>query len=188
MDSQPTPPSIATPTTPGIAITSLVLGILAFTCFGPLSGIPAIICGHKARTRIAASGGTLGGAGMGLAGLILGYVNLGLCLVMIPMLAAIAIPNFVRAREVAQANQCINHLRLIDGAKQQWALENKKSSTDTTTTEELRSYLIRGNAMQLPTCPLDKKNSFESSYDLGAVGSNPSCKIHPDGRSPHILP
>lgn len=190
MDPQPTtpPPTPQSPKTAGIAITSLVLGILAFTCFGPLTGIPAIICGHKARSRVKASRGALEGDGMGLAGLILGYVNLALCVVMIPMMAAIAIPNFVRAREIAQKNQCINNLRLIDGAKQQWALENKKHSTDTPTVEELRPYLDRGQTGKLPSCPMDQNHSFESSYNINDVESNPTCKIHPDGSAAHVLP
>jgi hypothetical protein len=42
---------------------------------GPLTGIPAIICGHVARGRIARSGGTLGGGGQALGGLLMGYVS-----------------------------------------------------------------------------------------------------------------
>jgi hypothetical protein len=44
----------------------------------------------------------------------------------IGLLAAIAIPNFVKARTTSQQNACINNLRLIDASKQQWALEQKK--------------------------------------------------------------
>ena len=42
----------------------------------------------------------------------------------IGLLAAVAIPNFIRARETAQADTCIGNLRQLDGAVQQWALEN----------------------------------------------------------------
>ena len=48
----------------------------------------------------------------------------------IGLLAAIAIPNFVQARKTSQTNACLNNLRQIDGAKQQWALENGKHSAD----------------------------------------------------------
>lgn len=46
----------------------------------------------------------------------------------IGLLAAIAIPNFVKAREQAQLNSIFNNLRIIEGAKDQWALENKKGT------------------------------------------------------------
>src|SRR4029079_16825991 len=55
---------------------ALILGILSLVCSGPLAGIPAIICGHLARGRIARSGGTVGGSGQALAGLVMGYVSL----------------------------------------------------------------------------------------------------------------
>ena len=49
-------------------------------------------------------------------------VEIMIVVAIIGLLAAIAIPNFVRARNTAQKNTCINNLRQIDGAKQQWAL------------------------------------------------------------------
>jgi prepilin-type N-terminal cleavage/methylation domain-containing protein len=60
-------------------------------------------------------------------------VEIMIVVAIIGLLAAIAIPNFVKARQTAQRNACISNLRQIDGAKEQWALENKKSAgTDTT--------------------------------------------------------
>src|SRR5688500_20310266 len=103
--NNPSYPDQTAPKNAGIAITSLVLGILSFICFGPLTGIPAIICGHMALKRIRNSQGTLTGDGFGLAGLIMGYINLALSLIMIPLLLAIAIPNFVKARDAAKAAQ-----------------------------------------------------------------------------------
>src|SRR5438477_12065760 len=61
-------------------------------------------------------------------------VEIMIVVAIIGLLAAIAIPNFVRARTTSQRNACINNLRQIDGAKQQWALENHKTSTDTAPT------------------------------------------------------
>ncbi len=71
--------------TNGLAVASLICGI-AQVIFGPLSGIPAIILGHIARGRIRQTGEQ--GAGLALAGLILGYV--GLVLTAILVIAAIA--------------------------------------------------------------------------------------------------
>ena len=58
-------------------------------------------------------------------------VEIMIVVAIIGLLAAIAIPNFVRARTTSQMNACINNLRQIDGAKQQWALENKVTGAAT---------------------------------------------------------
>ena len=55
-------------------------------------------------------------------------VEIMIVVAIIGLLAAIAIPNFVRARTTSQQNACINNLRQLDGAVQQWALENKAAS------------------------------------------------------------
>jgi hypothetical protein len=93
------------------------------------------------------------------------------------MAAAIAIPNFVKARTTSQQNACINNLRLFDAAKQQWALENKKQSTDTPAMSDLRPYLGRGANGEMPVCPAG------GTYTLGTVGEKPTCS-HPG----HELP
>ncbi|MGZ5545111.1 MAG: type II secretion system protein, partial [Limisphaerales bacterium] len=67
-------------------------------------------------------------------------VEIMIVVAIIGLLAAIAIPNFVRARQTSQTNACINNLRLIDGAKQQWALEQKKTSTDIPVDTDLVVY------------------------------------------------
>jgi hypothetical protein len=103
---------------------------------------------------------------LGIAG-VLGIAVIG-------MLAAIAIPNFVKARNTAQINACINNLRQLDGAKQQWALENKKEMTDTPTQSEVAAYLKDG---QLPICPAG------GTYTINAVGKDPACSV-----SNHRLP
>ena len=72
----------------------------------------------------------------------------------IGLLAAIAIPNFVRARTTAQANSCISNLRIIDAAKGQWALEQHKQNTDTPAGTDIQPYVGRGSAGELPTCPM----------------------------------
>jgi uncharacterized protein involved in exopolysaccharide biosynthesis/Mg-chelatase subunit ChlD len=56
-------------------------------------------------------------------------------------IAAISIPNFVKARSTSQANAVINNLRQIDAAKNEWALENKKSGNDVPTFNDLSPYL-----------------------------------------------
>jgi prepilin-type N-terminal cleavage/methylation domain-containing protein len=118
-------------------------------------------------------------------------VEIMIVVAIIGLLAAIAIPNFVRARQTSQANACINNLRLIDGAKQQWALENKKASTDVPADTDLQVYLGRGNNGQLPACPaqsLTGQTGFAASYTIGDVQTPPLCQISPNGTPPHVLP
>jgi competence protein ComGC len=171
MDTSPPPvPSVKNS---GLAIWSLVLGILGLVsllvCIGPLFAIPAVICGHVAHGRIKRSGGALAGDGMAIAGLIIGYISIALAVVIIPMLAAIAIPNFVKARDVAQKNTCINNLRIIDGAKQQWALENNKTNNETPTAQDLDKYLPSGFASL--HCPKG------GTYSINKVDEPPTCSI-----------
>jgi prepilin-type N-terminal cleavage/methylation domain-containing protein len=95
-------------------------------------------------------------------------VEIMIVVAIIGLLAAIAIPNFVKARSTAQKNACVNNLRQIDGAKEQWALENRKSTGDAITQTEVDAYL-KGNTT--PICPAN------GTYTYAAVGSNPTCNI-----------
>jgi hypothetical protein len=168
----PIPTTSPAPKNCGLAVWSLVLGILAIVfsvvCIGPLIGIPAVICGHMAYSRIKRSAGELTGNGLALGGLITGYLSIALIPV-IGMMAAIAIPNFVKARNTAQMNACISNLRQIDGAKQEWALENKKQTTDTPTAQELEAILHR--SLTTLQCPAG------GVYTINAVGQEPTCSI-----------
>ena len=156
------------PKSSALAIWSLVLGILSLTCFSIFSAIPGVICGHKALSKIKQSGGTLTGQGLAIAGLVTGYLGILWAVVFIPMMLAIAIPNFVKARDVAMENACINNLRMIDGAKQQWALENGKKPGDFPTAEDLKPFFKNG---VFPTCPAG------GTYTIGAVSNAPTCSI-----------
>jgi competence protein ComGC len=153
----------------GLAVASLVLGIAGIVlCLGPLAGIPAVICGHIAYSRIGKSGGALGGGGLALGGLITGYISIAMIAV-IGLLAAIAVPNFVKAREAAQRNACVANLRQIQGAKDTWALEHKKVESDKPTEADLfgPSAYIR----ETPICPAG------GVYSINHVGSKPTCSI-----------
>ena len=105
----------------GLAITSLVLGILSFlTCF--LTGIPAIICGHVALGRSRRNPVQYGGPGMATAGLVLGYVSL----VVIPfvILPVMLLPALSRAKARAQSINCINNMKQIGLSMRVWAIDN----------------------------------------------------------------
>ena len=55
-------------------------------------------------------------------------VEIMIVVAIIGLLAAIAIPNFIRARQKSQQNACINNLRQIDGAINEWALETGQTT------------------------------------------------------------
>ena len=86
------------------------------------------------------------------------------------LLAAIAIPNFVKARTVSQENACINNLRQIDAAKNEWALEKGKKNGDAVTEDDIKPYIRLING-ELPKCPAG------GTYTLNAVGEPPTCSV-----------
>ena len=92
-------------------------------------------------------------------------VEIMIVVAIIGLLAAIAIPNFVKARESAQLNSILNNLRIIEGAKDQWALENKKGTGDTVTwatgTTGIADYL-KGATV---------KNVVGETYTINVVGT-----------------
>lgn len=84
-----------------IAICSLVLAILSFTCGWLFTAIPAVICGHIAFSKIRKSGGTLGGKNIAIAGLILGYIGLAIGLMGVPLLVSMIQSDRERLRQLA---------------------------------------------------------------------------------------
>ena len=171
----PPPPNVETLPS---AIWSLVLGILSLSCFWILSAIPAVICGHHARAKIKASGGTAGGAGLALAGLILGYIAIAMTVIFLPLyigfvtnLRAGAAPSFFRAssRSDSRRSACVNNLRLIDHAKQQLATASQTMSDSyVPTMAELQPYFKGGGA---PVC------RDGGVYTINAITSNPTCSL-----------
>ena len=96
-------------------------------------------------------------------------VEIMIVVAIIGLLAAIAIPNFVKARTTAQKNACINNLRQIDGAKEQWALENKKVGTDAPVDTDLigTDKYIKAT----PSCPAN------GSYTYNNMTTKPTCSV-----------
>ena len=97
-------------------------------------------------------------------------VEIMIVVAIIGLLAAIAIPNFVKARQTAQANACLNNLRIIDAAKNQLALETGLTTGSTETSAQLQPYLGHGAASVFPTCPIGA-----TAYVINVVGTNPTC-------------
>jgi hypothetical protein len=78
---------------------------------------------------------------------------------------------FVWARTTSSYSACINNLRQIDGAIQQWALEHRAASNYVVTWSDIRPYLGRGQSVELPNCPQGGK------YTIGRVADAPRCTI-----------
>ena len=107
-------------------------------------------------------------------------VEIMIVVAIIGLLAAIAIPNFVRARTSSQTNACINNLRQIDGAAQQWALETKQAANANVTVANITPYL-----KAVPACPADSAATFATSYTISTVSNSPVCQIN---GTAHVLP
>jgi prepilin-type N-terminal cleavage/methylation domain-containing protein len=121
-------------------------------------------------------------------------VEIMIVVAIIGLLAAIAIPNFIRARATSQSNACINNLRQIDAADQQWALETHQLSTAVPAVANLTPYLGRGTGQTVNTaggqvagdinCPasgtyiLPATVSAAPSCSLGQLGTATSAPLH----------
>ena len=113
-------------------------------------------------------------------------VEIMIVVAIIGLLAAIAIPNFVRVRQQAQINACINNLRQIDAAKQQWALEFKQMGSVVPQLSDISDYLVRGAGARVPICPASSGNTnFAFSYSINEVTNAPTCNIL--GSTTHLL-
>jgi prepilin-type N-terminal cleavage/methylation domain-containing protein len=99
-------------------------------------------------------------------------VEIMIVVAIIGLLAAIAIPSFMKARTQAQQNACINNLRQIDSGKEQAALELRWTNGTAVVISNVNNY-IKGLAgtTNMPTCPAG------GSYTYNAIGSNPICNV-----------
>jgi len=106
-------------------------------------------------------------------------VEIMIVVAIIGLLAAIAIPNFVKARTSSQRSACIANMKQMFGAKATWALENKKSNTDTPPDAELfgaDKYIAKK-----PECPAG------GNYTIGQVDQDVTCDKNA-GPDLHIMP
>jgi len=95
-------------------------------------------------------------------------VEIMIVIAIIGLIAAIAIPNFVRARRTSQGQACAQQLEQIEGAKQQWGFENNANDTASATTADLAPYLKLG---VFPSCPAS------GTYGLNALDTQTTCDL-----------
>jgi prepilin-type N-terminal cleavage/methylation domain-containing protein len=110
-------------------------------------------------------------------------VEIMIVVAIIGLLAAIAIPSYVRARADSQANACINNLRQIDSAAGEWALEQKATTGQSINyPTDLMPYLKMNTAGSVPPCPAG------GTYAESNVGTNPTCTLSSTVTPNHIMP
>jgi prepilin-type N-terminal cleavage/methylation domain-containing protein len=106
-------------------------------------------------------------------------VEIMIVVAIIGLLAAIAIPNFMKSRETSRKNACINNLRQIDGAKEQLAIEKNLGEGATASEDDVKEYIKGG---KIPTCP-----AGAAAYTIGSIGVLPTCAYDKEGYE-HVLP
>ncbi len=101
-------------------------------------------------------------------------VEIMIVVAIIGLLAAIAVPSFIQARNTSRTNACINNLRLIEAAKEQYAMANNLADGAAVTQAQIATFM-RGNVF--PKCPAS------GVYDEKVVGTSATCTI-----ANHVLP
>jgi prepilin-type N-terminal cleavage/methylation domain-containing protein len=112
-------------------------------------------------------------------------VEIMIVVAIIGLLAAIAIPNFVKARATSQQNACINNMRQITAAVNEWALETGQQTGATVNyPNDLTPYIQLNSNSSLPPCPAG------GSYAVGTVGNIPqvTCSLSTLTKQPHKSP
>jgi prepilin-type N-terminal cleavage/methylation domain-containing protein len=112
-------------------------------------------------------------------------VEIMIVVAIIGLLAAIAIPNFIRARSKSQQNACINNLRQIDAAINEWALENGQTTgAAVANVMTVSAYIKLNSNSSVPGCPAG------GTYSTTSVGQNPqvTCSLSSLTDTPHKLP
>ncbi|MEO7168088.1 MAG: prepilin-type N-terminal cleavage/methylation domain-containing protein [Spartobacteria bacterium] len=100
-------------------------------------------------------------------------VEIMIVVAIIALLAAIAVPGFLRARKRSQASRVINDLRLIDAAVDQYAIENNRATNSTVPIAAWTAYLKKGTALYNTG-----KDLFSNSYNAQTVDSLPLIPLN----------
>ena len=157
------------PQTSGLAVASMILGILGLFALG-LTSLPAVICGHVSLSQIKRSAGRLGGQGMAIAGLVTGYLSMALfALVIVGVLAGIALPVFSTVQERGKEVKSLAMAKQIGLGCKLYAADNNGKFPKTL--EELVPDFLSDK--HLFVCPLDRTQS-PMGYDyFGGTDDDP---------------
>ena len=102
-------------------------------------------------------------------------VEIMIVVLIIGILMAIAVPNFVKARDSSRKNSCIANLKQVNAAKEQWAMDNKKDTGAAVVFSDLVGSTLYIKAT--PTCPSG------GTYTVNTLGTSPACD-----KTNHVLP
>jgi type IV pilus assembly protein PilA len=159
--------------TSGKAIASLVCGLLFFV---PLAFVAAIVLGHIALSEIRKSAGRLKGDGMAIAGLVLGYLWVATLPVML-IIAAIAIPNLLRARMAANESSAVASVRTVMTAEITYASAHPNTgftcslsdlSADHLIPNQLASGQRTGYLFELQNCTPESAGGANTKFQVVA--------------------
>lgn len=134
----------------GMATTSLVLGILSFVILSVLGAIPAVVCGHIAKSRIKKDPEALEGGGRATAGLILGYLHillLPVIIIVVGMMAAISVPMMSANKDRAIQCEALAEIGAISTASMLYQVEKGRIPTsvnDLISADLLMEYDLNG--------------------------------------------
>lgn len=154
--SQQAPPS--TEGTHGLAVASLVLGILSYFCLGPLLSIPAIITGHMALSKIKHAADSKSGKGIAIAGLILGYGNIVVVFLLfvslLSALPAMTLPALSEGRGAARRASCQNNLKQMGIVFKMFSMESREKLYPELSSEAGRlMFANKGTNLKYPVFP-----------------------------------
>lgn len=173
METPPPIPPSAAPRTAGLAIASLVLGILSVSCLSILAGIPALILGIIALTRIGKSVGLLRGQGLAIAGIVMGGISFAL----LPIVAAMLIPAVSGARAGAYKAACLSNVRQCTLACGQYAQEHDTALP--TSFGEVEKYM-GGEASGAKVLHCHQEPGTAVSYEIVNPGKRLADLGHPE--------
>jgi type IV pilus assembly protein PilA len=178
--AQFSPPTAPTPGVPpaqqktsGMAIASLVCGILNVF---PLSVI-AIVLGHISLSQIKKSAGQIQGKGLAIAGLVLGYLGI-VAIPFILIIAAIAIPNLLRAKIAANEASAVHSVRMVSTAERAYAAQHPTEgftcnladlNSAGLTDSDLSSGQKHGYVFTLQNCSVDSTGAPITKFQVTAI-------------------
>jgi prepilin-type N-terminal cleavage/methylation domain-containing protein len=101
-------------------------------------------------------------------------VEIMIVVAIIALLAAVAIPGFIKSRNSARVKSCISNLKTLNAAKVQWAFNERKATASIPVAADVFPYLRDG---RLPECPAG------GTYRLRSLARNPACTLWSDGHT-----
>ena len=101
-------------------------------------------------------------------------VEIMIVVAIIGLLAAVAIPNFIKSRNSARVKSCLRNLRVLDTAKAQWAFDSRQPTTARPTNTDISPYL---GDLRFPECPVN------GTYRIRSLARQPNCSLWPDGHT-----